>query len=111
MTFALSLRSLPSDEGFLAVCALRVGESVASAGLHEVWDGAVNPQESAGNPQVAPGPDWDAVALHAASAVRAEVLILSCTDGVSGADIVGAVIRDARKWCREGIDSYLKKGP
>jgi hypothetical protein len=51
-------------------------------------------------------PDWDAVALQAASAVRAKVLILSCTAGVTGEDIIGAVIRDARKWCADGIRKY-----
>lgn len=68
----------------------------------------MNPQEGAGKPQVAP--DWDEVALHAASSVRAEVVILACTEGVTGEDIVSALIRDARKWCRDGINKYLEEG-
>lgn len=53
-------------------------------------------------------PDWDAVALHTASAVRAEVLILSCTPGATGQDIIGAVIREAKNWCADGIRMYLE---
>lgn len=54
-------------------------------------------------------PDWDAVALQTASAVRAEVMILAYTRGVTGEDIIRAVIRDAKKWCADGIQKYLEE--
>ena len=53
--------------------------------------------------------DWDDVALQAASSVRAEVLILTATPGMNAADIIGAVIREAKNWCAEGISKYREK--
>jgi hypothetical protein len=54
-------------------------------------------------------PDWDAVRDEVAASIRAEVLILSCTPGITGAAIVSAAFRGAKAWAQGGIDAYRSK--
>jgi len=54
-------------------------------------------------------PDWDDVRDQVAASIRAEILILAHTPGITAADIVRAAIRDVKTWAQDGINVYRKR--
>jgi hypothetical protein len=50
--------------------------------------------------------DWDAVRDQVAASVRAEIIILAFTNGVTAEGIISTAIRDAKDWADRGIWAF-----